>query len=35
MLINNAGLGTPQSAAVAPDADALEVLDVNLVGHGA
>ena len=32
MLINNAGLGTPQSAAAAPDADALEVLDVNLVG---
>ena len=32
VLINNAGLGTPQSAAAAPDADALEVLDVNLVG---
>lgn len=32
VLINNAGLGTPQSAASAPDADALEVLDVNLVG---
>jgi NAD(P)-dependent dehydrogenase (short-subunit alcohol dehydrogenase family) len=32
VLINNAGLGTPQSAALAPDADALEVLDVNLVG---
>ena len=32
VLINNAGLGTPQSAGVAPDDDALEVLDVNLVG---
>jgi NAD(P)-dependent dehydrogenase (short-subunit alcohol dehydrogenase family) len=32
VLINNAGLGTPQSAALPPDADALEVLDVNLVG---
>jgi NAD(P)-dependent dehydrogenase (short-subunit alcohol dehydrogenase family) len=32
VLINNAGLGTPQSAAVAPDEGALEVLDVNLVG---
>ena len=32
VLINNAGLGTPQSASLAPDADALEVLDVNLVG---
>ena len=32
VLINNAGLGTPQSAAAPPDADALEVLDVNLVG---
>jgi NAD(P)-dependent dehydrogenase (short-subunit alcohol dehydrogenase family) len=32
VLINNAGLGTPQSAGLAPDADALEVLDVNLVG---
>ncbi len=32
VLINNAGLGTPQSASVPPDDDALEVLDVNLVG---
>src|SRR3954468_22969966 len=32
VLINNAGLGTPQSAAVAPDEDALAVLDVNLLG---
>ena len=32
VLISNAGLGTPQSAALPPDADALEVLDVNLVG---
>jgi NAD(P)-dependent dehydrogenase (short-subunit alcohol dehydrogenase family) len=32
VLINNAGLGTPQSAGAAPDADALEVLDVNLIG---
>jgi NAD(P)-dependent dehydrogenase (short-subunit alcohol dehydrogenase family) len=32
VLINNAGLGTPQSAGVAPDEDALAVLDVNLVG---
>ena len=32
VLINNAGIGTPQSAAVAPDDDALAVLDVNLVG---
>jgi NAD(P)-dependent dehydrogenase (short-subunit alcohol dehydrogenase family) len=32
VLINNAGLGTPQSAAAAPDADALDVLAVNLVG---
>jgi NAD(P)-dependent dehydrogenase (short-subunit alcohol dehydrogenase family) len=32
VLINNAGLGTPQSAAAAPDEDALAVLDVNLVG---
>ena len=32
VLINNAGLGTPQSASVAPDDDALAVLDVNLVG---
>lgn len=32
VLINNAGLGTPQSAAEAPDDGALAVLDVNLVG---
>jgi len=32
VLINNAGLGTPQSAGAAPDADALDVLAVNLVG---
>jgi NAD(P)-dependent dehydrogenase (short-subunit alcohol dehydrogenase family) len=32
VLINNAGLGTPQSAGVAPDEDALELLSVNLVG---
>jgi len=32
VLINNAGLGTPQSAARAPDEDALDVLAVNLVG---
>jgi NAD(P)-dependent dehydrogenase (short-subunit alcohol dehydrogenase family) len=32
VLINNAGLGIPQSAGAAPDDDALKVLDVNLVG---
>jgi NAD(P)-dependent dehydrogenase (short-subunit alcohol dehydrogenase family) len=32
VLINNAGIGTPQSAALAPDEDALAVLDVNLLG---
>ncbi|MDA0142224.1 SDR family NAD(P)-dependent oxidoreductase [Solirubrobacter deserti] len=32
VLINNAGLGTPQSAAEPPDEAALKVLDVNLVG---
>ncbi|HEX8067258.1 MAG TPA: SDR family NAD(P)-dependent oxidoreductase [Thermoleophilaceae bacterium] len=32
VLINNAGLGTPQSAGARPDAGALAVLDVNLVG---
>jgi NAD(P)-dependent dehydrogenase (short-subunit alcohol dehydrogenase family) len=32
VLINNAGLGTPQSASTAPDEDALRVLDVNLLG---
>jgi NAD(P)-dependent dehydrogenase (short-subunit alcohol dehydrogenase family) len=32
VLINNAGIGLPQSAGTAPDPDALSVLDVNLVG---
>jgi NAD(P)-dependent dehydrogenase (short-subunit alcohol dehydrogenase family) len=32
VLINNAGLGAPQSAGVAPDDDALDVLAVNRVG---
>jgi NAD(P)-dependent dehydrogenase (short-subunit alcohol dehydrogenase family) len=32
VLINNAGLGTPQSAGRAPDAGALAVLEVNLIG---
>ena len=32
VLINNAGIGTPQSAGHAPDEAALAVLDVNLVG---
>src|SRR3954447_13989424 len=32
VLINNAGLGTPQSAGLPPGEDALELLDVNLVG---
>jgi NAD(P)-dependent dehydrogenase (short-subunit alcohol dehydrogenase family) len=32
VLINNAGLGIPQSAGEAPDADALAVIDVNLLG---
>ena len=32
VLINNAGLGTPQSAGEPPDEDALAVLDVNLIG---
>jgi NAD(P)-dependent dehydrogenase (short-subunit alcohol dehydrogenase family) len=31
VLINNAGLGIPQSAGKAPDDDALRVLEVNLV----
>ncbi len=31
VLINNAGLGIPQSAGVAPDDDAIKVLDVNLI----
>jgi len=32
VLINNAGIGTPQSAGAAPDAGALAVIDVNLLG---
>jgi NAD(P)-dependent dehydrogenase (short-subunit alcohol dehydrogenase family) len=32
VLINNAGIGTPQSAGAAPDDAALAVLDINLVG---
>ena len=32
VLINNAGIGTPQSAGSAPDEGALAVLDVNLLG---
>jgi NAD(P)-dependent dehydrogenase (short-subunit alcohol dehydrogenase family) len=32
VLINNAGIGTPQSAGAAPDEDALAVLDINLIG---
>jgi NAD(P)-dependent dehydrogenase (short-subunit alcohol dehydrogenase family) len=32
VLINNAGLGNPQSAGEPPDATALAVLDVNLIG---
>lgn len=32
VVINNAGLATPQSAGLPPDARALAVLDVNLVG---
>lgn len=32
VLINNAGIGLPQSAGARPGADALAVLDVNLVG---
>jgi NAD(P)-dependent dehydrogenase (short-subunit alcohol dehydrogenase family) len=32
VLINNAGIGTPQSAGLAPDEGALAVIDVNLVG---
>ena len=31
VLINNAGLGIPQSAGHAPDEDAIEVLEVNLI----
>jgi len=32
VLINNAGIGTPQSAGAPPDERALAVLDVNLIG---
>jgi NAD(P)-dependent dehydrogenase (short-subunit alcohol dehydrogenase family) len=32
VLINNAGIANPQSAGVAPDAGALAVIDVNLIG---
>jgi NAD(P)-dependent dehydrogenase (short-subunit alcohol dehydrogenase family) len=32
VLINNAGIGIPQSAGERPDADALAVIDVNLLG---
>ncbi len=32
VLINNAGIGTPQSAGAAPDERALAVIDVNLIG---
>jgi NAD(P)-dependent dehydrogenase (short-subunit alcohol dehydrogenase family) len=32
VLINNAGLGLPQSAGAKPDDDALAVIDVNLLG---
>jgi NAD(P)-dependent dehydrogenase (short-subunit alcohol dehydrogenase family) len=32
VLINNAGIGIPQSAGEAPDADALAVIDINLLG---
>jgi NAD(P)-dependent dehydrogenase (short-subunit alcohol dehydrogenase family) len=32
VLINNAGLATPQSAGLPPDARALAVIDVNLIG---
>ena len=32
VLINNAGVGTPQSAGAAPDDTALAVIDINLVG---
>jgi NAD(P)-dependent dehydrogenase (short-subunit alcohol dehydrogenase family) len=32
VLINSAGVGDPQSAASRPDADALRVVDVNLLG---
>jgi NAD(P)-dependent dehydrogenase (short-subunit alcohol dehydrogenase family) len=32
VLINNAGIGIPQSAGSAPDAHAISVLEVNLIG---
>ncbi len=32
VLINNAGIGAPQSAGLAPDDAALAVIDVNLIG---
>ena len=32
VLVNTAGIGIPQSAVTPPDADALAVLDVNLLG---
>jgi NAD(P)-dependent dehydrogenase (short-subunit alcohol dehydrogenase family) len=32
VLVNNAGIGTPQSAGEAPDERALAVIDVNLLG---
>jgi NAD(P)-dependent dehydrogenase (short-subunit alcohol dehydrogenase family) len=32
VLVNNAGVGYPQSAGTAPDDDALAILDVNLLG---
>jgi NAD(P)-dependent dehydrogenase (short-subunit alcohol dehydrogenase family) len=31
VLVNNAGLGIPQSAGAAPDADAVKVIEVNLI----
>jgi NAD(P)-dependent dehydrogenase (short-subunit alcohol dehydrogenase family) len=32
VLINNAGIGIPQSAGLPPDEDALAVIDINLLG---
>jgi NAD(P)-dependent dehydrogenase (short-subunit alcohol dehydrogenase family) len=32
VLVNNAGVGTPQSAGEAPDDRALAVIDINLIG---
>jgi len=32
VLVNNAGIGAPQSAGTAPDERALAVIDINLVG---